>query len=436
MSQSFLSPFTGTVIEPTDVSYYPLAFTTNTQLYWPQIVNPELGQVPASRIMDCSTTVSGLTIFLPNALEGSLGTDIFIRNTGAVSFTVTDATGDAGRTVNPGVTIYFYLTNNTEDIGGIWGNITLGTGTSAADAASLAGAGLTTVLGQLAVSSNVVETSIIPSITNSSRANTYVWTAGVGTITLPAFNTLSGGWWVGFRNGGTGTLTIATQSPSLINGLSSITTNPGDSGFIYFESASQNFFTVGLAPQTNVSFTSGTYDVDSIVGSAFSLVSYAPTIQTYVALSGVRTSTLNITLPAITQLYVLINNTTSGAYSLSFNTSGSLSAPVVLSAGQIALVLSEPSGLFALSTTSANTFFATNGSATAPSYSFTNDNTTGMYLRGAGVLGLTANGAEILDLNGTNSLAPVVSTPGSILVGQNVTVTGTLTANLISGGTF
>jgi hypothetical protein len=430
MSQSFLSPFTGTVIEPTDVSYYPLTFTTNTQLYWPQIVNPELGQVPASRIMDCSTTVSGLTIFLPNALEGSLGTDIFIRNTGAVSFTVTDATGDAGRTVLPGVTTYFYLTNNTEDIGGIWGNITLGTGTSAADAASLAGAGLTTVLGKLAVTSNVVETPVAPTLNDGSRASTYVWTSGVGTITLPAFSTLSGGWWVGFRNNGTGTLTIAAQTPSLINGLSSITANPGDSGFIFFEASSTNFFTVGLAPQTNVSFTSGTYDVDSIIGSSFSLVSNAPTIQTYVALSGVRTSTLNITLPAITQLYVLINNTTSGAYSLSFNTSGSLSPAVVLAAGQVALVLSEPSGLFALSTTSTNTFFAANGSALLPSYSFVNDDTTGMYLRGVSVLGLTANGAEILDLNGTNSLAPFISAYASM------NVTGTLNASLISGGTF
>jgi len=59
-----------------------------------------------------------------------------------------------------------------------------------------------------------------------------------------------------------------------------------------------------------------------------------------------------------------------------------------------------------------------------------------MYLRGTSILGVTANGTEILDLNGTNSLAPVISTPASLSVGGSVTVTGTLTANLISGGTF
>lgn len=434
MSQSFVSPFTGTVIEPTDVSYYALAFSSNTQLYWPQVVNGT--QVPASRIMDCTPSTSGLSVALPDATQGSLGSDLFIRNKGTVPFTVTDVNGLNGVTVNNGVTVYFYLTNNTANVNGSWGVITLGTGTSSADAASLAGAGLTTVLGQLAVTSNISEVSVAPTISNTSRAVTYVWTAGVGTFTLPTYTNISAGWWIGFRNGGTGTLTIATQAPSKINGLSSITTNPGDSGFIYYESTTQNFFTVGLTNQSNVTFTSGTYDVDSIIGSTFNLTSYAPTIQTYVALSGTRTTTLNITLPAITQLYVLINNTASGTYNLSFNTTGSTSAPVVLSTGQVALVLSEASGLFTLSTSNAGTFFAVNGSATAPSFSFINDNATGMYLRGTSVLGLTANGTEILDLNGTNSLAPVISTPASLSIGGSETVTGTLTAGLISGGTF
>ena len=428
MSQSFVSPFTGTVIEPTDVSYYALTFTANTPLYWPQVANAT--QVPASRIMDCTTSTSGLEILLPDATQGSLGSDLFIRNKGTVPFTVTDVNGLNGVTVNAGVTVYFYLTNNTANVNGSWGVITLGTGTSSADAASLAGAGLTTVLGQLAVTSNIAEVSVAPTFNNASRAVTYVWTAGVGTFTLPAYTSLSTGWWIGFRNSGTGTLTIKPTSPSLINGLSSITTNPGDSGFIYYEATSQNFFTVGLAAQNNVTFTSGTYDVDSISGSTFNLTSFAPTIQTYVALSGTRSTTLNITLPAITQLYVLVNNTGSGAYNLSFNTSGSISSPVVLSSGQVALVLSEASGLFPLTVSSAAVFFANNGSATAPAYSFLNDSTTGLYLKGTSILGVAANGTEIIDVNAVNALAPVTTITGSLVVG------GTLSVNLISGGTF
>ena len=241
MSQSFVSPFTGTVIEPTDVSYYALSFSSNTQLYWPQVANGT--QVPASRIMDCTPSTTGLSIQLPDATQGSLGSDIFIRNKGASPFTVTDVNGQYGVTVNTSVVIYFYLTNNTANVNGSWGVITLGTGTSSADAASLAGAGLTVVAGQLAVSSQVTEVSANVTFNDASRAYTYVWTGGVGYYTIPSSALLSNGWWVGFRNNGSGTLTIYTTNPSLINGLSSINLNPGDSGFIYYEASTGNFFT-------------------------------------------------------------------------------------------------------------------------------------------------------------------------------------------------
>jgi hypothetical protein len=47
-----------------------------------------------------------------------------------------------------------------------------------------------------------------------------------------------------------------------------------------------------------------------------------------------------------------------------------------------------------------------------------------MYLAGTSILGLAANGTEIIDINATNLSSPVV------------TVNATLNAKLISGGTF
>jgi hypothetical protein len=47
-----------------------------------------------------------------------------------------------------------------------------------------------------------------------------------------------------------------------------------------------------------------------------------------------------------------------------------------------------------------------------------------MYLVGTGVLGLTANGTEIVNMNGSNPSNPTVN------------VLATLNAELISGGTF
>jgi hypothetical protein len=181
---------------------------------------------------------------------------------------------------------------------------------------------------------------------------------------------------------------------------------------------------VGFATPANTVFTSASYDVDSIVGANFSLVSFAPIIQTYVALSGARTSTLNIALPSITQIYILVNSTGSGLYNLVFNVSGSAAAPITLGAGQTALVLSDGNQLFALTQTTTGSFFANNGSVSAPTFSFTSNTSTGMYLFGTSILGLTANSGLMLKLDNSNTLSPQVSTAA------------TFNAGLISGGTF
>jgi len=417
----FTSPFTGTVVQPTDVSYYALSFSANVQLYWPAVVNPQ--QVPAARIIDATPSVASLIITLPEANQGTTGADILIRNFGAVAFTVQNFGGTGSVSIPAGVSKYFYLSNNSTSAG-VWQNVTFGAGTSSADAASLAGAGLVALSGQLNTTQNIVEVSSPPTITNASRASTFVWTSGNNTITLPTATSLTGGWFIAFRNSGTGTLTFAPQGASLINGGATLDVNPSESGFIMFQQSTNNFFTVGLGVPSNVTFTSATYDVDSIIGNTFSLVSYAPIIQTYVALSGTRSATLAVTLPATTQLYVLVNDTGQPSYNVTFKVSGSLQTPISLTDGAIALVLSDGNFLYVISQSTTNTFLAINGSAGAPSHSFISNTTTGMYLVGTNVLGLSANSTNMLRLDNTNVLSPQVSTPA------------TFNAGLIGGGTF
>ncbi len=418
---TFTSPFTGTVVQPTDVSYYALNFSANVQLYWPAVVNPT--QVPAARVIDATPSVASLVISLPEADQGATGTDILIRNFGAVAFTVQDFAGTGSVSIPAGVSKYFYLSDNSTPAG-VWQNVTFGAGTSSADAASLAGAGLVALAGKLNATQNVIEVSSPPAITDASRASTFVWTSGNSTINLPTSVSLTGGWFIAFRNSGTGTLTFAPQGTSLINGGSNLDVNPGDSGFIIFQQSTGDFFTVGLAVPANVTFTSATYDVDSIIGNTFSLVSYAPIIQTYVALSGTRSVDLDVTLPATTQLYVLVNNTGQPSYNITFQVSGSLQTPISLADGSIALVLSDGNFLYVISQTTTTTFLAINGSAAAPSFSFINDSNTGMYLVGTSHLGLSANSMLMLDIDNTNTLDPQVSTPA------------TFNAGLIGGGTF
>jgi hypothetical protein len=417
----YVSPFTGTVVTPTDVSYYALAFNSNAQLAWPSTVNGS--ETPAARIIDCVASASGLSIALPEGDQGTLGADILFRNLGAFSFTITDFLGGASVTVPVGISKYFYLVDNSTTAG-TWNNVTFAAGTSYADAASLAGAGLTTVSGKLATTQNTIDLTTSPVINDLSRAATFVWNGGAGNFTLPTVSSLSPGWYIAFRNNGTGTLNINPVSPDTINGLATIATNPGDSGFIMYDSTALGFITVGLAPVNNVTFTAATYDVDTIPGNTFSLTSYAPIIQTYIAQSGTRSATLAVTLPAITQIYILVNNTNQTGYNITFQNQGSSQPPLVLSAGNVITVLSDGLNLFPLTTASTGLFYAANGSAALPSYSFNNDTTTGMYLVGSSILGLTANGREIMQLDNSN------------LSQSLVTVSATLNAKLIPGGTF
>jgi hypothetical protein len=488
----YTSPFTGTVVTPTDVSYSALPLTTNTPLFWPAIVNQALGEAVATRIIDVtpnatsysisanttttftiasqnltsvfvngvtinfngsatvytvvsSTLTSGntvvtfttalgsgttvtsvafaLKIALPQANQGTVGADILFRNLGSISFIVTDYTGANSVTIASGISKYFYLQNNST-AAGVWGNVTFGAATSSADAATLAGAGLTTVNGQLATTQNVVDVSVAPTVSDSSRAITYNWIGGASNINLPSISTLSTGWYIAFRNSSTGALTFTPPSPQKINGQTSITTNPGDSGFIFYDASLGAYITVGWVTPNNVVFTASTYDVDSISGNTLNLSANAPIIQTYVAQTGTRAATLAVTLPAITQFYILNNSTNQSGYNITFQNSGSSQTPIVLSNGQIFTVLSDGEFLYILNSSSSSTFRAINGTAGGPSYSFLNDNTSGMYLVGSGILGLAANGQELIDINGSNLSAPIV------------TVNGKLNAQLISGGTF
>lgn len=422
MATTYTSPFTGTVVTPTDVSYYNLEFTTNQHLYWPAVVNPT--QVPAARIIDCTPGTFGLSVALPEANQGSVGSDILFRNFGSNSFVVVDFSGTNSVTVSPGTAIYFYLVDNSS-VSGNWENVTFGTGTSSADAASLQGAGLTTISGKLAVTSNISRATSPPIISDNSRGTSFVWENGSATWNLPSSIGLSAGWWIAFRNGGTGSLIIQAQGVSTINGDSSITANPGDSGYIMYEAATGNFFTIGYNIPANVTFTSSTYDVDSIPGSTLNLVSYAPIIQTYIALSGTRTSSLNVLLPAVTQMYVLVNRVPVGSFStISFQVSGSVGPSFSLAGNQVATVISDGNTIYSLTTSSVDTFYAINGTAGSPSFSFVSNTNTGMFLVGANVLGFSANAIEMLRLDNTNTLDPQIET------------SATFTAGLISGGSF
>lgn len=217
---TYVSPLTGDVIQPTDVSYAAVTFSADLPLYWPQYVNA--GEQVIARVMEFTTDTVGLTVTLPNALQGSVGQDILIRNMGDIPFTVNNFGGTGSFSVGVGQSFYTYLTNNSTSTG-VWSVFQFGTGTSSADASTLAGASTSAILGKLEVALVTSEYNLSnPVINNESRGSCYVWSGGVATWTLPPVAQLSEGWFLLVRNNGTGSLVIGTASISSLIMVSQI----------------------------------------------------------------------------------------------------------------------------------------------------------------------------------------------------------------------
>jgi hypothetical protein len=189
--------------------------------------------------------------------------------------------------------------------------------------------------------------------------------------------------------------------------------------------SSQDFFTVGRARPNSLTFTSATYDVDSIVGSTYSIVSNTPIIQRYTALSGSRTTSLLIEMPAVTQIYYIINDTGQNGYNVDFQVPGSGQTPVVIANGQQVIMLSDGNYLYLLNQTSVVTQLAPAGSASAPSYAFLPDPATGMYLVNPSQLGFAAGGVNVATIDTTGGTGNYITT-----------FVGRVQADLITGGTF
>lgn len=411
---SYNSPFTGNVVQPTDVSYRSVTLAANTQLEWP--INGNATDDYAARIMDVTASTGGLSLYMPPANQASVGNDALIRNVGSNSFTVTTFGGTSTIiTIAAGEAKYVYIKTNANDQG-TWGNIAFGTGTSSADAASLAGAGL------LASGSTLNQSHPSSSLTaaytflTTDRSKTLVWSGGATTATLPLASTTGDNWFVLFKNNGTGTVTVGTTSAQNIDGAVSKAFAPGESAFIV--STGTEYVTVGYGVSTQFEFgvltkpvVSGTYTLTASEASN--------TIQIY---TGTLTGNVTIIVPPVINLYVISNQCAAGAYTLTIST-GAVGAntATVPASGQATLICDATNILNANTTQAGGTAISlVNGSAASPSLNFGSETNTGIYRPGAGRFGISVLGNQIVDVDAS---------------GVEVTGTGNFTAG-ISGGTF
>ena len=413
---SYNSPFTGNVIQPTDVSYRRIILTADLQLEWP--INGTATDDAAARIMEVSTASTANELWMPPANQTSVGNDALIRNVGAVALTVKDYTGlNTIVTISAGEAQYIYITANATTAG-TWGIIAYGIGSSGADAATLAGYGLLAIGQTLNQSQPVTTFSSSYTALTTDRSSTYVWTGGAGTLTLTLASTLGDNWFMFVRNSGTGALTIAGSGGNTINASASIILQPTDSAIIVCSGTT--FYTVGLGKSTQFNFTQLTKAVTT--GSYTLTASEASNvIQKY---TGALTGNVTIVVPPTVQVYYIVNATT-GAYTLTITTGSGASA--TLNPGSQATLVCDSVNLF-----NANTILAgssaislNNGAVSSPSLNFATETTTGVYHAAAGEFNIAILGV----------LRSTLSASGLAIVGAVSGTTGTFTSG-IAGGTY
>lgn len=411
---SFNSPFTGNVIQPTDVSYRAITLSVDTQLEWP--INGNATDNAAARIMNVTATAGGLKLKMPPANQASVGQDALIRNVGATAFTVTDYDGNTIITLSAGQAKYIYIQTNATTAG-TWGNIAFGVGTSSADAATLAGYGLKAIATTLNQAYVVSSFSSNYTAVASDRASSYLWTGGAGTLTLTAPTTLGNDWFMMLRNGGTGTLTVSPAS-GLINGSASVALQPADSAIILCSGTA--FFTVGLGKSTQFNFTQLTKAVTS---GSYTLTSAEASnvIQKY---TGTLSGNVTIVLPPTIQVYYITNQTdgTGAGYDITFTTNVAGAATAAIPAGQQAILICDSVNMLNANTViaGASSFSLINGTVSNPSLNFASETNTGIYRPGSGELGISVQGTQRFKATTT---------------GISVTGTGVFSQG-VGGGTF
>ena len=412
---SYNSPFTGNVIQPTDVSYQRFILTTDLQLTWP--INGSIANDAAARIMEVSSASSANELWMPPANQASVGQDALIRNVGAVPITVKDFTGaNTIVTVAAGEAQYIYIITNATTAG-TWGIIAYGIGSSSADAATLAGYGLIAIGQTLNQAQPVTTFSSNYTAVFADLANAYVWTGGAGTLTLSSAATLGSSWFMLIRNNGTGTLGVTGTGGNTINGSTSIVLQPSDSCVIVCSGTT--FYTVGLGKSTQFAFTQLT---KSVTTGTYTLTASEASnvIQKY---TGTLTGNVTIIVPPTVQVYYIQNATVGGAsnFTITLTTNSGGSVATIASNQQSTLICDS------VNLVNANTVLAgsssiglIDGTVASPALYFGSEPSTGLYRAGSGEYNIAILGV----------LRSTLSATGLAIVG-----TGNFTGG-ISGGTY
>ena len=395
----YTSPFTGATISPSQVGYIDLTISANTYLEWP--INGNDTVDVAANIIEVTAATGGLDLIMPPAAQVSVGQAVIIRNIGSNPFIVTNNGGGTLLSVNSGVAYYLYLTDNST-VNGTWSNVTFGAGTSAADAATLAGYGLTAIGPTLNQSYSVTNYYASSALTATARAQFAVWQGGAGTLTLPSASSVGANWFCMFRNNGSGILTIAPVGSDTIDGNVSDQLQITESFVVVSNGSGWNTFGYGQA--TQFAFTQL-----SIVVTGGTLTETASQASNLIQeFTGTLTSNQIVIVPPTVQLYTMTNNTT-GSYTFTVKTTSIGAATVTIPQGTSLVLICDGTNVYNAASGSSSVITSLtlgNGSLSVPSLKFTGDLNSGLYLPTSGQMGVVISNALAAIFSSTGLYVP------------------------------
>jgi hypothetical protein len=336
---TFTNIFGGSNISPSEISYAAVSLTANTTYDWALETAPSSNLIAG--IMDVTATAGPWSLTLPSALEASTGQSILFNNVGSETFIIRNNAGVQVAAPVSGSVWQLYLTDNTT-AGGTWEAFLYGAQVSAANAASLAGTGLVAIGTLLSLAMPVTFFGTNFTADTDSRARTYIWNGGAGTLTMSTAGTLGNNWFFQLRNEGTGALVIDPPGSQTINGSSTLTFQPGDSAIIFTDG--NNFYTLGYGQSPVFAFD---YTSINVAGSGNYVLSGSELNRIAYNFTGALTGNRTIIVPQTVQQYWVANNTT-GPYTLTVKTS--IASGYTVNQGSRAILYSDGTNVVAADT--------------------------------------------------------------------------------------
>jgi hypothetical protein len=419
---SYTDPFGGSTVQPAQVAYRAVTLTADVSLSWPDTA---IDANYVARIMAVTASSGGLSMLMPDARGVSPGYDVIFTNPGANTYTVKDNAGGVICTVPSGVSQYVYVTVNTT-AAGVWATLQFGSLTSAVTAASLIGPGIgasgSTLYGKLAVAS--VSVSFTSTVVD--RAKLFIWTGGVGALTLPLSVTAGSDYFFAVANQGSGSITITCAGADTLDGAATLVLGIGESCYLAADGGTK-WVSVGRGRTSAFNFT----QLAKVISTGTVTLTLAEAQNVVQKYTGVLVGNVNVVLPSTVQVYY-VSNQTSGAFNVTFKTAG-VGTSVVVPTGQNAVLFCDGTNVLNASTTVSGISALTMspGSVSVPSINFTTGASTGIYSSASDVFDIATAGVNRIrvDASGNVGIGGVPASKlqiGSGVTNEKIVVKGTV----------